>query len=56
MVIHPYAKYGKPMSNQKKVMDRTKVMTFHSNSHLVHVHSEALKAFSIITFGGKGTC
>ena len=24
MVIHPCAKYGKPMSNQKKVMGRTR--------------------------------
>ena len=23
MVIHPYAKYGRPMSNQKTVMGRT---------------------------------
>ena len=25
MVIHPRAKYGRPMSNQKKVMGRTRV-------------------------------
>ena len=27
MVIHPCAKYGKPMSNQKKVIDRTRICT-----------------------------
>ena len=27
MVIHPYAKYGKPMSNHKKVMGRTGICT-----------------------------
>ena len=27
MVIHPCAKYGKPMSNHKKVMGRTRICT-----------------------------
>ena len=27
MVIHPCAKYGKPMSNQKKVISRTRICT-----------------------------
>ena len=39
MVIHPCAKYGKPMSNHKKVMGRTRICTDRRTDRVIPIYS-----------------
>ena len=44
MVIHPCAKYGKPMSNHKKVMGRTRICTDRRTDRVISIYPPELRS------------